>query len=279
MKKILLIATFALSASVVLAQDEMTSKKGTPILPEVGDYWIGVDAVPFLDYFGNLMNSGNSAPSWDFTNSGMAITGGMVKDANTSYRGKIRLGIGSNKVNYSTDNDATTDPNDQSFDEAKTSSNNILLGAGIQKNRGKGRLRGLYGAEAYLMFGGGKTTYSYANAYSATNTNPSSGIPGQNGANPRTTESKNGSMFGFGVRSFVGVEYFFAPKMSVAGEFGWGLAISSTGEGEVSQEGWDPTLNSGAGGVTSSSSKTGKSSSFGFDTDNSGGSIILSFYF
>jgi hypothetical protein len=277
MKKILLSATLALCVSAVSAQD-MMSKKGTPILPEVGDYWIGIDAVPFLDYFGNLMNGSNSAPSWSFTNDGLAITGGYVVDANTSYRGKVRIGIGSSTMNYATENDGTTDPNDESFDEQKTSSRNILIGAGLQKNRGKHRIRGIYGAEMYISLTGGKTTNSYANAIDSANTTPSTGIPGQ-GSFPRTTEEKSGSGFGIGARAFVGAEYFFAPKISISGEFGWGLMFSSVGEGETSSEAWDPTLNNGLGGVASYNSKTGKQSSFGFDTDNSGGALIISFYF
>ena len=57
--------------------------------------------------------------------------------------------------------------------------------------------------------------------------------------------------------------------MSLSGEFGWGLNLSSTGASESTT-----TI-----GGASTTVKGGKSSSFGFETDNAGGSINLNFYF
>jgi hypothetical protein len=278
MKKILIL--IAVFAGFTASAQELTSKKGTPIRPEVGDFWIGINAVPFLEYAGNMFVTGsNSAPNWGFTaeNPGI-ITGGYVVDANTSYRAKLRLGFGSTTENFGVANDATTtDPNDFSFDERKVSGNNIALGVGIQKNRGNGRLRGLYGAEAMIGLSGGKTTHSFANAYTSTNTTPSTSVEldADGSANGRFTEVKNGSTFDLGINAFVGAEYFFAPKISLSGEFTWGLGLSSTGEGEVTSENWDVTSN----GVKSTSTKIGKSSSFGIDTGNVGGAINMNFYF
>lgn len=245
MKKSLLIIAMFISAAAT-AQD-MTSKKGTPILPESGDWSIGVGANSTLEYFGNLMNGNNNAPSFDWANN-QIITGKMMKDENTAYRAYVRLGLGSTKAemqDVDTDGDGLADIDSA---EVKTSATNIALGAGLQKYRGKGRLKGIYGAEAMIMLGGNKTTVT---------------------ATDYDSENKAGSTFGFGVRGFIGAEYFFAPKMSLGGEFGWGISLESTGEGE----------NTTTQGGTTTTSKTGKSSSFGFDTDNASGSIILSLYF
>src|SRR4030095_3666410 len=146
-------------------------------------------------------------------------------DETTSYRGKIRLGFGSTSQETG-DTAATT------LLKTSTSGMNINLGAGMQYNRGKGRLRGIYGFEASIGLSSFKTTYDY------------NGTP-NNGA---ILEAKDGSGFSLGVRGFVGAEYFFAPKISISGEFGWGIAFSSVGEGESTFEG---------GGTT----KVGKSSS------------------
>jgi hypothetical protein len=276
MKKILIL--IAVFAGFTASAQELTSKKGTPIRPEVGDFWIGINAVPFLEYAGNMFVTGsNSAPNWGFTatNPGV-ITGGYVVNANTSYRAKLRLGFGSVTENFAVANDATTDATDVSFDERKVSGNNIALGLGIQKNRGNGRLRGLYGAEASIGLSGRKTTHNFANAYSATNTAPSISdsldVLGGS-ANGRVTEVKEGTTFSLGINAFVGAEYFFAPKMSLSGEFTWGLALNSTGEGNVSIESWDGTA------VKTTDSPIGKSSSFGIDTGNVGGAINFNFYF
>lgn len=245
MKKGLLIVAMMIGVSAS-AQD-FNSKKGTPILPEAGDWSIGIGANSTLNYFGNLMNGSNSAPTFDWTNSSNVITGKMMKDANTAYRVGIRLGMGSTKTTTGSDVAGTKS-------ETKVAGHNINLAGGIQKYRGKGRVKGIYGGEVNIGLGGSKTTNTF------------------NGNAPvgEILEDKAGSTFEFGVRGFIGVEYFFAPKMSVGGEFGWGLGLSSTGAGET-------TTADGNGGSTSA--KTGKSSSFGLDTDNAGGTINLNFYF
>jgi hypothetical protein len=244
MKKTILIVAAMLAAVVASAQ--MTSKKGNAILPESGDWSIGVDATSTLEYFGNLMNGSNDAPSFGFT-SGQTITGKMMKDANTAYRVRARVGFNSN-----TDNAYDTGIDDGSGStfvvEQKTSDINVDLGVGIQKYRGKGRLQGIYGAEATIMFSSGSESWD---------------------SETLSAEVTGGGSFGLGVRGFIGAEYFFAPKMSLGGEFGWGLGISSTSETttEVTVAG------------TTSKTTGGGGSSFGIDTDNVGGAINLNLYF
>jgi hypothetical protein len=172
----------------------------------------------------------------------------MMKDANTAYRAKVRLGFGSTTAdNQSVDLDGNGAADIDSV-EIKNGGSNINLGAGIQMYRGKGRVRGFYGAEANIGLGSSKETWT---------------------ATDLSVEAKDGSTFNLGVRGFIGVEYFFAPKMSLSGEFGWGLGLSSTGASE--------TTVTFAG--TTTTTKGGKSSSFGLDTDNAGAAINLNFYF
>ncbi|MFM7015156.1 MAG: hypothetical protein ACKOX3_02405, partial [Bacteroidota bacterium] len=249
MKKGLLIV--AMMIGVTASAQDMNSKKGTPILPESGDWSIGIGAGSSLSYFGNLLN-GNTANApmsfgWTAGNDNV-ITGKMMKDANTAYRAKVRLGFGSTKAenqSVDVDGDGVAD-----FDsvEIKTGGSHINLGAGIQMYRGKGRVRGFYGAEAGIGLSSGKETWTGTDF---------------------TAENKAGSTFDLNIRGFIGVEYFFAPKMSLSGEFGWGLGLTSTGAPE--------TTVTVAG--TSTTTKGGKSSSFGLDTDNAGAAVNLNFYF
>ena len=88
-------------------------------------------------------------------------------------------------------------------------------------------------------------------------------------ASGSSEEMKEGGSFGIGVRGFIGAEYFFAPKMSLSGEFGWGISLNSQGDGEYTT----------SGGGQSNTTKYGKNSSFGIDTDNVGGNISLNMYF
>jgi len=271
-KKVLFVASLFL-ATAMFAQDGLTSKKGEAYLPEAGDWALGFDGTPFLNYAGNMFN-GNTDNSvnatWVGNTPEMTVYGKMFKDETTAYRAKIRIGFGSTKMEMlsDTNTNAFTGP-DYVQDDSKTSSMNITLGGGIEKRRGNTRIQGFYGGEALISFGSSGSSTDYGAALSD-DYNPG----------PRVTEIKNGSTFQLGLRGFIGVEWFLAPKVSVAAEYGWGLAMSSTGGGETTTEEWklaSPTATEPSLVVTTT--ETGGSSSFGIDTDNNGGVISIFFHF
>lgn len=294
MKKSLLFIAFAALATVASAQD-MTSKRGVPILPEQGDYALGFDAVPFIEYFGNVLNGTNdqSSPSPWFTQDSpfsYAIYGKKFVAADKAYRARVRLGFGNSKLNYEVPDKPTwTDTvnvnETYGQDESKYSYTAINLGAGVECRRGKGRVQGFWGPEIWVGMENGKYSYKYHNAIDSTMTAGSYEISQYTGTSTitsdgkRITEYKMGSEFAFGIRAFVGVEYFFAPKMSVSGELGWGIGLSSRGASKMTTEYYEPLLSNGSGGVRTETRETGKASGFGLDTDNAYGSINLLFHF
>ncbi len=281
MKKSVLIFAAVLAANASFAQD-LTSKKGFPILPEAGDWSISFDAVPLLDYafdktrFMSATPATSAAGALDY-NVANTIVGKYMKDANTAYRGIVRVGFSRTSIdNYVSKDGSTT--GEKVVDNSATTTSNITLGAGMQWYRGKGRLRGYYGAEALLGIASGpSTTITYGNAYSTTNPAPTSTTNFITRVSApdfeRPTETKSGMGFNFGARGFVGAEYFFAPKMSIGAEFGWGLGFDSIGDGESKSDEWNGTA------VESNSSKIGGISGFNIDVDNAGGSINLAIYF
>lgn len=275
MKKLFITAALASTCLLAGAQD-MMSKKGTPILPEAGDWSIGVDATDMIRYFGNLFTKDANNNSSLSPQINQTLTGLYVKDETTAFRVKLRIGFGSTTENALVNDDGSTStPPATVTDTWKASNNNFTIGAGLQKNRGKGRLRGIYGAELMIGLGGSKDVYTYGNSFTSSHPSPTTNDFGSNiSGNGRVTEAKNGSSFNFGLDGFIGAEYFFAPKMSLSGEYAWGLMMSSTGEGENTVE----SLNSNGDGGTKTTTKTGKSSSFGLDVTNIG-SITLHFYF
>jgi hypothetical protein len=281
MRKLILTASLAATTMFAGAQT-LTSKNGTPILPEANDWSIGFDATPMLNYFGNMFNgSTNNSVSMTYpSNNGMTIVGKMVKDENTAYRAKVAINFGSRTIttgaaSFNTHADSIGTPSERSL-----TSNNIVLGAGIQKWRGKGRLKGYYGAEAMIGLGGATdTSYTYLKDLDATI---------DQGAGPQVTKYNSGSVFGIGVNGFIGVEYFFAPKMSLSAEYTWGIAFSSQGSDEIEYSVAENP--SGTPVVSDKSTELGKESSFNVgvgntvtpNVNNSGsgsGSIVLSFYF
>ena len=258
----------------------MMSKRGTPILPEAGDWSIGADATSLIEYFGNLFTDANNDNSSLNSQVPQTLVGLYVVDANTAYRAKLRIGFGSQKFNNIIDDDATTTEFVTVNDELKVSSTNFAIGVGLQKNRGKGRLRGIYGVEAGIGIGSSKESYSYGNSITTTNPIPTTTTDWANlsnagtGANIRPTETKSGSTFSINLNAFIGAEYFFAPKMSLSAEYGWGLIFSSTGEGETTNE----RLNVAGTAVETFNQSTGKSSNLNLDVADIG-SIVLHFYF
>jgi len=283
MKKSVLALAMAFGVTTAFAQD-LTSKKGEPILPEAGDWSIGVNASPFLDYAHNFIGTGSSTSSmWSSLTSPLTITGKMMSDEKTAYRGSIQLGTASTKQSaFVVDDASTATPPAKKEDTYKNGGPSVWLAGGMEMRRGKTRLQGYYGGEVGIGFSGNKETYTYGNAFSATNFAPTSTNWGSNiNGGQRTLTNKSGSTVAFGLRGFIGVEYFFMAKMSLGGEFGWGLGFSSTGEGETVVE----QLNTAGTGGEQITNKTGKSSSFslGADDQNSvfgpSGDLRLNFYF
>tara|TARA_B100000795_G_scaffold60130_2_gene40209 strand:- start:47341 stop:48108 length:768 start_codon:yes stop_codon:yes gene_type:complete len=255
MKKQCLLLICAISFAFLGNSQDLTSKKGESMLPEAGDYALGFDAAPFLNYVGNLMNSGaNTSPTADFMSGyDASITGKYFKDAQNAYRGSVRIGLGS------------TTETDAAGNEMKASYNAVSLGAGIEKRRGTTRVQGFYGAQAGVSLGGSSMSNDYDEALSATN-------PGDP-MMPRVTEVDGGSSFGIGLGAFAGVELFIFPKTSIGFEYGWGLGFNSTGAGEATTEIWDGNE------AISTTIETGSSSSFGIDTNNGGGALNVIFHF
>jgi len=252
MKKINLVIAFVFIATCISAQEVLLSKKGEPILPEKGDWAISIDASPFLKYAGNFIGSNglNAAPTFKFLSGNETILGKYFIDSSKAFRVGLRLGLGSNSQTTKVFSNQYTFPATYVDDVTKVSGSNIGLTAGMEWRKGHTRLQGFYGAEAGLAFESSNTNYTYGNALSNSNTSS------------RTLESKAGSSFGLGVRGFLGAEYFIFPKMSIGGEFGWGVAFTTTGEGKTTTESLNTNL------VTTSVTPTGGSNRFGFDTDN-----------
>jgi hypothetical protein len=186
---------------------------------------------------------------------------------------------------------------------------NVGVSVGMEKRKGKSRLQGFYGADAGIFIGSSKDKYSYGNALSAISGTGSVNVASADGfgsdidatvagtqyanvydnlssaynfpnfsggstANPasaRMTEKKSGVSVSFGVRAFIGAEYFILPKVSLGGEFGWGLGLSMTGKSTTTWESIGVTTGSSAASVGSTEVVGGKSSTFGLDTDGRNG--------
>lgn len=288
MKKTLLsvLAGLAIIGTVSAQEDSRvigtTTNKGANILPAAGDIAIGVDAVPFLGYIGNLFtDANNNAPDFQGPNSFLGgnntLYGKYFLTDKSAVRARLSFDFRTlNNTELVQDDVAVAaDPtSDAEVTDKYTEKNNYVeIGAGYELRRGYGRLQGFYGAEAFVGFGSSSEKYSYGNAITSTNTNPSNAF----GFGPqRPTSVKDGNLFLVGVGGFAGVEYFIAPKISLGGEVGASIITGrQKGQKETTEE-WD-AANSVVKTETDDNSKE-KIGGFDFGT-RANGRIMLTFHF
>ncbi|HEY0030705.1 MAG TPA: hypothetical protein VGC65_08100 [Bacteroidia bacterium] len=290
MKKSVLVIALAFGVTGAFAQD-LTSKKGEPILPEAEDWAISMNADPIFRFVGNAFNGNtdNAAPGTNWMNGNQTIIGKKFIDEKSAYRVVVRLGFTSQTFKNMVADDAFTgtvtfpDAAPMVEDKFKMKNTNIGIGVGKEMRRGKTRLQGYYGADAMIWLSASSNKFEYGNTMSATTAsgttmtptsttwNTSTGaVTGASASGARTTVTKSGMTFGIGVRGFIGAEYFIFPKISIGAEYGWGIGFQTTGKGKstVESTGGTPATVGETETITSGTSK------FGFDTDLNQGTIF-----
>ena len=266
MKKSFLTVALILGSATTFSQEKQ-------YLPEAGDWAIGIDAAPLLNYFGNFIggNGLNTAPTWGYPTWNQTISGKYFVTKDMAYRASIRLGFGSEKGSEMIGKDGAAAPTYPNLpttveDSYKAGGSSIGLAGGLEMRKGSGRLIGFYGAELGLNFASNNSSYTYGNAMTitgATSTDFGSNIETDTYGNAaRVTESKSGMSTTIGLRGFIGAEYFILPKMSIGGEFGWGLGLQSDGASSMSMESTNGVA------VGTQTVEGTKSSTFVFDTDD-----------
>jgi hypothetical protein len=264
--------------------DNLTNKNGKTILPESGEIGLGFSAMPVFSYVGNMFNgntNNNSLGNNKFASifNENAIFGKYMLNNKTSVRGNFRVNIDNNKLTNYVINDVFNSPDSMISDVLNQKSQRYVVGGGYEKRRGNGRVQGIYGGDAVFMFERSTESYEYGNQFGILNQAPTSTTDfikrESSSQGMRNSSSASGNTFGFGLRPFIGVEYYVAPKISLGAEFGWSLMFSSTGDGSRDTEYFEPA----SGNVLYKTVKTGGKSNFSLDTDNFNGAIYLMFYF
>ncbi len=229
MKKLIILSLGAMMATsaLAIAQDNPSrsagtvNKKGIAILPEAGDFTIGVDASPILEYFGGLLSRrGSDAPTFNINHG--TLQGRYFLTDRTAIRANLRMRFSNDENAYTVADDyrrhisplntfATT------VDYVNYKTNVIDLSLGYEMRRGYGRLQGVWGGEVMLGMSNNSTEYTYGNEMTSLNQTPTTYL---GNANNRQLSTKGGTQFRFGVGGFAGVEYFIAPKISLGAELG-----------------------------------------------------------
>jgi hypothetical protein len=251
-----------LITTLTSAQD-LTSKKGEDYLPQSGDWSIGFDATSTLNYVGNLFNSSAIAPTTDYLIAN-TIYGKIMSDDNAAWR--VNLGLNLLKTIDNTmvqDLDTSASSGDMVEDKYTNGTTQINLSFGKEWRKGSTRLQGVYGAEA--LFGISSVTEKWEYGNSAKD----------RFASNDPIESKSGLSFGFGLRGFIGVEYFILPKISISGEYGLSFGFNTQGGGSNTTETYDWNDDD----IDTDTMDNSSDSSFGLLNDNSSGRLGLHLYF
>ncbi|HEX6983627.1 MAG TPA: hypothetical protein VF181_12780 [Balneolaceae bacterium] len=285
MKKTLLLLIFVLSVSNVFAQ-QIEQNRGEPpvkqnkiILPETGDFALGFDAVPFLEYLGNVFNgTQNNSIGADFLGNRQQIFAKYFLSEDMAIRGRLRLeqDMITNRNRVLLDNQTFPQQNIEVTDEWTNYSTFVRVGGGIEFRRGTGRLVGVFGGELSFLYQTSSAEYGYGNSITELNQSPSSTF-GRfiNGRFERIVEQKSNKQMGAGLNAFAGVEYFIAPKLSVGAEFTLGLDFIKAYREQSTYEYWNSTTES----VETIKFVSEGGNDLSFYTGNYGGSINLMFYF
>ena len=265
-------------------QPILTTNDGFDILSKAGDYALGFNAIPILCFVGNTFNANASNTFIGLnkfaSNLGQnVIFGKYLLTNNSAIRAHFRFGTQKNVLYNNVTNDGQGVPDSIVTDKATLNNSCTVLGIGYEYRRGKGRVQGIYGGDVFIQRTGSKEAYEYANTYSLSDQAPTTTTNFVNGSSAPVAErllsKKGGNSYGIGVRPFAGIEYFFASKVSIGGEFGWNILYSKTTKSESLYEYYDVASDKAV-----NKTKTNPSNNSWFiDTDNFNGALFLMFYF
>lgn len=287
-RKTIIAALLAASIFDVTAQnitseekDQVMSKKGKPVLPVAKEFGIGLNALPFIDMFGELIkiNSSNRFvnPLSFEAPDGQQLFLKYFKNSGTAYR--LRFGMA---YHFDTESFPVDDDLNQGLllaDKRSESYTIVTTSIGLEKRKGLGRIQGIFGAELNLLYQHGDAgtmnyKYTYANAFTSTNQSPSTALFLD--GTPRPLFEKTYSSIGFGATGFFGLEYFIAPKISLGGEMGLRVMYLNNTSSKTKTEEWNVTNDA----VQERQTTIDQGGTFDVNVNfNSNGVLFLMFYF
>lgn len=299
--KILLASACMILASTTYVDAKKPEKN---YLPEAGDVTIGINAVPFLNYLGNMFgktqnNSINPAEIGGIpavpglNNPTMSIFGKYFLTDQTALRLNVGVGINSTTQSNYVQDDAAVAEDPLSVDKVEDSykyrNSGMSVAVGYEWRRGGKRLQGFWGGQAILAYSNSKHFFGYGNAITEVNQDPTQYDDNNNwtfpttqptldniGGNSRLLMQSDGRSWTYGVGGFVGIEYYIAPKISIGCEMSLNLLWTTGSKKYQKSERFNPDFNE----VQENIRWTGKSDSgFRFGTENIGTSLFVAFSF
>ena len=301
MKQFKLLVLAALALVSVTARSQETEVQYTP---KTGDYAISISAVPMTQYIGQMFNGALANNYAEFGGQAyiggdvntvpfqkimplMSVSGKYFLDKETAVRVNLGLIYQRTFTKSYTDDDAdhAINPFSQKkvIDTYLSKNTGLSLMAGLEKRAGKERLQGIYGAGILFAATNNIDKYTYGNAITDINqapseTNGGTVAPALNGFvyNRLLKDYNLGATLHAGIVTFVGVEYFFKPKMSIGGEVNF-TALASFDRAQYQELEGFSTVDLAKREWTELVSPASNQITIG--TGNIGANVTLNFYF
>ncbi len=263
MKRLLsLFSLLILCLGVVAAQEAQNqgdSKETKRYFPKQGDYGLGIDASPVLDFVGNMFNASTdnqSASRWQRAVD-IGIFGRYFITDNSAIRVQLQFPTGSDvreERNHLEDEAGREQPgiNNALVEDCLVfRKTEYLFRAGYMRTRGKNRLLGYYGGDLAYGFDRMNTTFHYGNRMNTENPTPKTtksrrykrGGQEQFGhylfdkSAPLTTDAErtlyedNGIRHKLGIDAFAGVEFYFIQNACIGFQVGVECMMEFAGKG------------------------------------------------
>lgn len=288
MKKIFSLILAASVAVLSLSAQETEKKQ---YLPEEGDWAVGFDAKPLLNFIGNTLNGATNnlvdpfggEPTLVDNGPTVSLMGKYMLTDNFAVKANLGVLLKSNKEAYYIQDDAATilDPlsNAKVADYKSTKQSGLSFMAGVEYRLGKKRIQGVFGGGLLLGIKNEVVKYSYGNKMTDINQNPTvaGAFSGVWTENYRTLKQySKAPNFYAGLVGTAGVEFFVAPMVALGAEVSLVAAYNINQQTYTYSEGYNPSTEVIERKTDLVSPMTG---SFNLETKNLGGSLYLSFYF
>jgi len=266
-------------------------KKDKQLLPQQGEWAIGIDAIPLLRTLGTVFWGGNNPMGFQGT---PYFTGGntypnvsimakyMVK-SNCAIRANLGVSIQSNTVLDQVTDDAAAliDINTVAkvTDKITTNAYGLSLAIGAEYRHGNRRVVGIFGGDLLVGYYGGSVKKSYGNIMTEDNPKPTTNQPYFNtpvSDQARALFQKNNGAFSVGAQLTAGLEVFIAPKIALGGQVNLSYVFMYNNEIYRESEGFG-NLSRKVEKITDIQTPAGWSHKF--NTNNLGGSLYMIFYF
>jgi hypothetical protein len=214
MKKLFLSAMI-ICLSVFYSHAQITD---TPdYLPEEGDFGIGINGTPILNFVGNLFSDTHN--NLNLSEQNLHFRYFLSDDA--ALRTQIGIGLNSNTTRILVRDDAAfiVDPrtDERTVDYRTTTNQSHSLMIGYQLFRGERRLRGFYGADLGIAYSKTTLTYEYGNEMTANNPTPTTAWAY---FITRPLQEKRDPVTSLSLGAFTGGEYYLIPQLCIGLEVG-----------------------------------------------------------